>query len=170
MIKRSTHTQCNAFFYLSCFTFFSNLPSSYQRFESCSRGTDFSAFLDSIWQTSCIKRKCLYVQSNEPTINDLWRNMAEEALCCNHYILAWQTWRIYAIKILRAQTHIQLEKIILKVFWQEKTVFLTMDKMFVPDNFNFVLDKTSWTKVLSGQKDKAYMTKLHMHPMHWGFS
>ena len=33
--------------------------------------------------------------------------------------------------------------------------FLTVDKIFVPDNFNFVSDETSQTKVLSGQKDKA---------------
>ena len=79
---------------------------------------------------------------------------------------------IFCYKVIQndLKTHIQLGKVILKVFWQEKIVFLTLKQIFVQGDFNFVLDKTSWTKVLSGQKDKAYMTKLHMHPMHWGFS
>ena len=36
------------------------------------------------------------------TIFDLWFYSFDSlALCCNHYILVWQTWRIYAMKILR---------------------------------------------------------------------
>ena len=30
-----------------------------------------------------------------------------------------------------------------------------MDKNYVLDNFDFVLDEMAWTKVLSGQKDEA---------------
>ena len=43
---------------------------------------------------------------------------------------------------LGLKTDIQVGKVILKVFFMETVVF-TLDKIFVPDNFKFVLDETS---------------------------
>ena len=54
------------------------------------------------------------------------------------------------------KTHFQPVKIIFNGFLNQKVDFLTTDKTFVQDNFDFVLDKVVWTKVLPGQKDEAW--------------
>ena len=38
-----------------------------------------------------------------------------------------------------------------------------MDKNYVLDNFDFVLDKMAWTKVLSRQNDEALVNYKNLH-------
>ena len=55
------------------------------------------------------------------------------------------------------------KRVILNDFLEQKINLLAMDKNYVLDNFYFVLDKMTWTKLLSGQKNEALDLLNYLH-------